>query len=218
MSSANRKPAMRLLIASNNAGKVREYRDVLGDLPLELVTPADIGLDLEVEETGTTYEENARRKALAFARRSGLVTLADDSGLEVDALGGEPGLHSHRYAAGSDADRYRLLLERLKDVPPEQRTARFRCLAVLATPEGETHTFEGVCPGVIIDTARGKGGFGYDPVFLLPEIGETMAELSPEEKNALSHRGRAGQKARPVLLDILRRRWPPAAETFVPLA
>jgi XTP/dITP diphosphohydrolase len=192
----------RLLIATNNRGKVREYRDILGDLPLELVTPADIGLELEVEETGATYEENACLKAQTFAQASGLLTLADDSGLEVDALGGEPGMHSHRYARGSDADRYRALLERLRDVPPEQRTARFRCVLVLAAPTGEAYTCEGVCPGVIVDTPRGEGGFGYDPVFYLPERGQTMAELAPEEKNHLSHRGRAGRCARLILLGL----------------
>lgn len=193
------RPAKRLLIASNNPGKVREYRNIFRDLPLELVTPADLGLDMEVEESGATYEENARRKALAFAQQSGLVTLADDSGLEVDALDGEPGPRSHRYSAGSDAERYRLLLQRLQDVPDGQRTARFRCVAAIATPDGETYTVEGTCPGVILSAPRGTGGFGYDPVFLLPDLGKTMAELTPEEKNALSHRGRAAQQARPVL-------------------
>lgn len=193
---------MRLLIATNNRGKVREYRDILGDLPLELVFPADIGVDLEVEETGATYEENARLKATTFAQASGLATLADDSGLEVDALGGEPGVRSHRYAHGSDADRYRALLERLEGVPPEERTARFRCVIVIATPAGETYTCEGICPGVILSTPRGAGGFGYDPIFYLPEMGKTMAELAPNEKNRLSHRGRAGQQARPGLLSL----------------
>jgi XTP/dITP diphosphohydrolase len=193
----------RLLLATNNAGKVREYRDILGDLPIELVTPAEIGLDLEVEETGTTYEENARLKALAFAQASGLIALADDSGLEVDALGGDPGMRSHRYARGGDADRYHLLLERLQGVPVEERTARFRCVAAVATPAGEVYTVEGICPGVIIDDPRGTGGFGYDPVFLLPELGRTMAELAPQEKNRRSHRGRAGQTARPLLLRLL---------------
>jgi XTP/dITP diphosphohydrolase len=199
---------MRLLIATNNRGKVREYRDILGDLPLELVFPADIGIDLEVEETGATYEENARLKAQSFAQASGLVTLADDSGLEVDALGGEPGVHSHRYARGSDADRYRVLLEQLQGVSPEERTARFRCVIVIVTPAGETHTCEGICPGVILYTPRGDGGFGYDPIFYLPERGQTMAELAPEEKNRLSHRGRAGQCARPVLEELVRKDLP----------
>jgi XTP/dITP diphosphohydrolase len=199
---------MRLLIATNNRGKVREYRDILGDLPLELVFPADIGIDLEVEETGATYEENARLKAQSFAQASGLVTLADDSGLEVDALGGEPGVHSHRYARGSDADRYRVLLEQLQGVSHEERTARFRCVIVIVTPAGETHTCEGICPGVILYTPRGDGGFGYDPIFYLPERGQTMAELAPEEKNRLSHRGRAGQCARPVLEELVRKDLP----------
>lgn len=194
---------MRLLIASNNRGKLREYRDILGDLPLELTAPADIGLHLEVAEVGDTYEENARLKAQAFAEASGLLTLADDSGLEVDALGGEPGVHSRRYADGGDADRYRALLERLRGVPPEERGARFRCVIVIVTPAGATYRCEGVCPGIIIDEPRGTGGFGYDPVFLIPEIGKTMAELSLGEKNRLSHRGRAGQSARPVLMRLL---------------
>ena len=189
----------RLLIATNNPGKAREYRDIFHGLPLELLTPADIGLDLAVAETGQTYADNARLKAQAYAQASGLVALADDSGLEVDALGGAPGMHSHRYGQGSDADRYRLLLEQLHGVPEKERTARFRCVIAVATPEGDVHLYEGICPGVIIDEPRGKGGFGYDPVFLLPELGRTMAQLPPQEKNRLSHRARAGAKARPVL-------------------
>ncbi len=195
----------RLLLASANPGKVREYRDLLRDLPLEVVTPAEIGLEEEVEESGDTYEENARRKALALARRSGLITLADDSGLEVDALGGAPGPRSHRYHAGSDAERYRLLLRQLEGLPPERRTARFRCVIAVATPEGEVYTVEGICPGRIADEPRGTGGFGYDPIFFLPELGRTMAELSPEEKNRLSHRARAAHRARPILLRLFSR-------------
>ncbi len=190
----------RLLLASTNPGKVREYHDLLGDLPLELVTPAEVGLVGEVEESGDTYEENARRKACTLARRSGLITLADDSGLEVDALDGAPGPRSHRYHAGSDAERCRFLLRRLEGFPPERRSARFRCVIAIATPEGEVYTVEGVCPGQIADEPRGEGGFGYDPVFLLPELHRTMAELSPEEKNRLSHRARAVCQARPILL------------------
>jgi len=194
----------RLLLSTNNRGKVAEYRDIFGDLPCELVTPAELGLEIEVAETGRTYAENAMLKARAFAQASGLVALADDSGLEVDALGGEPGMHSHRYSGGGDADRCRLLLARLQGVPAGQRTARFRCFIVIATPGGELYTCEGMCPGVILDEPRGTGGFGYDPVFLLPELGRTMAELEPEEKNRLSHRGRAGRKAREVLLQLFR--------------
>lgn len=194
----------RLLLASANPGKVREYRDLLGDLPLELVTPAEVGLEGEIEEGGDTYEENARRKALSLARRSGLITLADDSGLEVDALGGAPGPRSHRYHGGSDAERYRFLLRQLESLPPERRAARFRCVIAIATPEGEVYTVEGVCPGQIAEKPRGEGGFGYDPVFLLPELGRTMAELSLEEKNRLSHRARAAHQARPILLRLFR--------------
>ncbi len=195
----------KLLLATNNRGKVREYRSILAGLPLEIVTPAEIGLELEVEETGETYAENAVLKAQSFCQASGLCTLADDSGLEVDALGGAPGVHSHRFdgGLGGDVDRYQLLLEKLRGVPPAERTARFRCLTVVATPRGETFICEGICPGVIINEPRGSSGFGYDPVFLLPEQGKTMAELSEEEKNRLSHRGRAGQKAREVLIQLL---------------
>ncbi len=195
----------RLLLATNNRGKVREYRSILAGLPLAIVTPVQVGLELEVEETGETYAENAVLKARAFCQASGLCTLADDSGLEVDALGGAPGVHSHRFdgGKGGDVDRYRLLLEKLRGVPPKERTARFRCLTAIVTPQGEAFVCEGICPGVIIDEPRGTGGFGYDPVFLLPELGKTMAELSEEEKNRLSHRGRAGQRAREVLLQLL---------------
>jgi len=196
----------RLLLATNNRGKVSEYRDIFADLPIELVTPAELGLEIEVEEAGRTYAENAILKARAFAQASGLLALADDSGLEVDALGGGPGMHSHRYAGGGDADRYQFLLQRMEGVPAEQRTARFRCVIAIATPEGEVHTCEGICPGIILAEPRGKGGFGYDPVFLLPELGRTMAELVPPEKNRLSHRGRAGQQAREVLLQLSRTR------------
>jgi XTP/dITP diphosphohydrolase len=196
---------MRVLLATNNPGKVREYREILGDLPIELVTPAEIGLSIEVPESGSTYEENAVLKARAFAQASGLVALADDSGLEVDVLGGAPGVQSHRYdgGRGSDAHRYRLLLAQLEGVPLEQRTARFRCVIAIATPSGLTHTCEGVCPGVILTEPRGEGGFGYDPVFWLPEMRRTMAELGLEEKNQVSHRGRAGRKAREILLRLL---------------
>ncbi|MBN1484091.1 MAG: tRNA (guanosine(37)-N1)-methyltransferase TrmD [Chloroflexia bacterium] len=193
----------RLLLATNNPGKLREYRALLAGLPIELVTPAELGLELEVEESGQSYAENAALKARAFARASGLLSLADDSGLEVDALDGAPGLRSARYDGGSDRDRYQLLLERLADVPPERRTARFRCVIAIAGPAGTVQTCEGTCEGHIIEAPRGGSGFGYDPVFLLPERGRTMAELPAEEKNEISHRARAAQKARALLRDIL---------------
>ncbi len=193
---------MRLLIATRNRGKLREYRRLLEGLPLELVTLDDVDVDLDVEETGETFEANARLKAEAYARASGLPTLADDSGLEVDALGGAPGVRSARYGAPearSDEDRYRLLLRRLEGVPEEARTARFVCVVAFADPRaGVLRTARGTCEGRIARAPRGRHGFGYDPVFLLPD-GRTMAELSPEEKNRISHRARALEALRPWL-------------------
>ena len=193
-----------LLIATHNPGKLREYGDLLAGLPLTLLTPDDLGLDLAVVESGDTYAENARLKATAYAQASGLLTLADDSGLEVDALDGAPGVRSARYALGDDADRVQALLRALDSagVSPEERTARFRCVIVLAAPDGRTWSAEGTCAGRIIDTPRGSGGFGYDPVFYLPTHGCTMAELAPEEKNRVSHRARAVQAARTILAQI----------------
>jgi XTP/dITP diphosphohydrolase len=196
----------RLLIATGNAGKLREYRALLGDLGWELVSPQDMELSLEVSESGGDYAENAKIKAVAFARASGLVTLADDSGLEVDALGGEPGPLSARYAGpgADDTRRFSRLLERLRGVAPAERTARFRCLIAVARPSGETELFEGTCEGLVTEAPRGETGFGYDPVFLLPERGRTLAELPLSDKNAVSHRGAAARKARPFLEKLLR--------------
>jgi len=184
---------MKLLIATHNPGKVKEYQALLAGLPLELTYPAQEGLDIEVTETGESFAENARLKAAAYARASGLLTLADDSGLEVDALGGEPGIHSARYAGNgaSDEERYRLLLDKLPGVPWEERTARFRCVIAVATPAGQVHTAEGTCEGIIAFAPQGEHGFGYDPVFYFPEHGMTMAELPPETKNRISHRAKA---------------------------
>ncbi len=193
----------RLLIATNNRGKVREYRELLADLPFEITFPAQEGLTLTVEETGRTFAENARLKAVAFARASGLLTLADDSGLEVDALGGAPGIYSARYAGprASDADRICKLLNALADTPPGRRTARFRCVIALARPDGTVHTVAGTCEGEIGFAPRGEHGFGYDPIFLVAGYkGRTMAELPPEEKNRISHRAKAVAAARPLLL------------------
>jgi XTP/dITP diphosphohydrolase len=193
-----------ILVATNNPGKLRELLAILGDLPLELVTPARIGLVLEVEESGTSYAGNARLKAEAFGAASGLLTLADDSGLEVEALGGAPGVFSARYAGegASDADRRAKLLEALTDVPAP-RTARFKAVISVRTEAGEVFDFEGVCPGEIAFEARGQGGFGYDPIFYLPEHQATMAELPEALKNQISHRGRAAAAARSRLLSLL---------------
>jgi XTP/dITP diphosphohydrolase len=197
------KPMTKLLIATHNSGKVKEYQKLLAGLPLELTHLAEEGLDMEVAETGESFAENAILKANAYARASGLLTLADDSGLEVDALNGEPGIHSARYAGSeaSDEERYQLLLENLKDVPWERRTARFRCVIAVATPDGEVRTAEGTCEGIIAFEPQGEHGFGYDPVFYLPEHGRTMAELPPQTKNNISHRARAAQEARNWLME-----------------
>lgn len=194
----------KLLIATNNQGKVRELQEILSDLHVELVTPTQIGLVLEVEEDGSTYEENAAKKARAFARASGLLALADDSGLEVDALDGAPGIHSARYSSkpgATDADRRAYLLEKLTD-RPRPWAAHFHATIAIATPEGDVQFAEGNCPGEIIPEERGSGGFGYDPIFFLPELGQTMAELPAAEKNRLSHRARAAQAARPILVSL----------------
>lgn len=192
---------IKLLIATHNPGKVKEYNELLAGLPLELTYPAQEGLDIEVAETGESFAENARLKATAYASASGLLTLADDSGLEVDALGGEPGIRSARYAGtgASDEERYQLLLEKLQGVPWEERTARFRCVIAVATPAGQIHTAEGTCEGIIAFAPKGEHGFGYDPVFYFSEYGMTLAELPPETKNRISHRARAVQKAREIL-------------------
>jgi XTP/dITP diphosphohydrolase len=191
----------RLLLATNNAGKVTELRRMLSGCGWELVTPADVGLQLEVEEHGATYRENAIAKALQYSQASGLVALADDSGLEVDALDGRPGVQSARYAGpnASDGDRVQKLLEELRDVPDEARTARFRAVIAVARPDGHVETVDGVVEGRIAREPRGANGFGYDPVFLLPERGLTVAELPSDEKDAVSHRGAAARKARAML-------------------
>jgi len=192
---------MRLLIATHNRGKVREYRQLLEGLPHELVSLGDVGIDDDVSETGETYAKNALLKARAYAQQSGLLTLADDSGLEVDALDGAPGVRSARYAGdqADDADRVRYLLTRLQGVPAPQRTARFRCVIALVWPNGCEELVEGVCEGRITEEPRGECGFGYDPVFLVAGDSRTMAELSSEEKNRISHRARAAAKARALL-------------------
>lgn len=199
----NNREGLPLLIATNNKGKIRELHDLLKDTQIELLTPAQINLDLNVVEDGSTYAENATKKALAFARASGLISLADDSGLEVDALDGAPGLYSARYGSPdggklSDAERRAFLIQNLKD-KPRPWFARFHATIAIALPNGETHLAEGYCHGEIIPEERGTGGFGYDPIFLLSQQGKTMAELPTEEKNRLSHRARAVMNAKGIL-------------------
>lgn len=191
----------RLLIATHNRGKLMEYQELLGELDIELLTLDDVGIQEDVEETGATFEENARLKADAYARTSGLLTLADDSGLEVDALGGEPGVYSKRYAGDgkSDAERNEYLLEKLSAVPEAERTARFRCVIVIADAQGHTWVTEGTCEGEIAFEPRGTNGFGYDPIFVVAGAKRHLAEFSSGEKNRISHRGRAAVNAREIL-------------------
>jgi len=191
----------KLLLATNNQAKVREYRSLLHDLPYELVTVAEQGIITTINEVGESLEENARLKATLLAAESRLLALADDSGLEVDALGGEPGRLSARYAGenASDKDRVNYLLLRLKGVPREKRSACFRCVIAIATPDGEVEFCSGECQGIITFEPRGEQGFGYDPVFYLPELDKTMAELPLEIKNQVSHRGQAARKAYQLL-------------------
>ncbi len=196
----------RLLLATNNAGKVAEFRQLLAGCGWELVTPAELGLTIEVEETGQTYAENATLKAVEYARAGGLVTLADDSGLEVDAMDGRPGVLSARYAGAdrTDQERVQAMLQELAGVPDDERTARFRCVIAITDATGRVELVDGTVEGRIGHEPRGENGFGYDPIFLLPDRGMTTAELPPDEKNAISHRAVAAQKARTVLERWLR--------------
>jgi len=197
----------KLLLATNNQAKIREYRSLLRNIPFELVTLAEQGITIIVDEVGESLEENARLKATLLVAESQLVALADDSGLEVEALGGEPGRLSARYAGegASDRDRVSYLLSRLEDVSWEKRSARFRCVIAIATPRGEIEFCSGECQGFITFEPRGEQGFGYDPVFYLPELGKTMAELPLEIKNQVSHRGQAAGKVSQVLERLMGR-------------
>jgi len=194
----------KLLLATSNPGKIREYCALLDGLGYRITTLAEEKITKVITESGNSYEQNARLKAVTYAKLSRLLTVADDSGLEVDALDGEPGIKSARFAgrAATDADRVTFLLARLDGVPWERRTARFKCLIAIATPDGQCQTCCGECPGVIALEPKGRNGFGYDPVFFLPEKGNTMAELPLATKNQISHRARASQKARQVLQQL----------------
>lgn len=197
--------ARTLLIASGNKGKIREINAILSPLELEILSTQDIDLEIEVQETGSTYGENALLKAMAYHTATGLAVLADDSGLEVDVLQGAPGIYSARFspkANPNDADRRSHLLTQLKGLP-QPWTAHFHCTAVLVLPGGESIQTAGRCDGIIIPKVRGSGGFGYDPVFFLPEFNATMAELSPELKNQISHRAIAIS----AMLPMINNRW-----------
>jgi XTP/dITP diphosphohydrolase len=200
---------MKLLIATNNLNKVQELQEILADLPLAITTPAQEGLTLDPEETGATFEENAIIKACAFAQASGLLTLADDSGLEVDALGGEPGVYSARYggtAKDDHAGRNRLVLDKLitLNVPWTERTGRFRCVIALATPDRLIGTVQGTVEGYIAYEPKGSNGFGYDPIFFVPEFNQTLAEVPSAQKHSISHRGRAGRAAAKLVEKVVK--------------
>lgn len=198
-------------MATGNAGKLADFRGLLPGL--EIQSPADAGLaGFEVEETGSSFYQNAMLKARAYSAASGMISVADDSGLEVDAIGGRPGVFSARYGGPGldDAGRYRHLLEELSDIPASDRGARFKCCLVVVAPDDRSVTSEGVCEGRILEHPSGENGFGYDPVFLAPVYGRSMASLSKAEKGAISHRGQALR----ALVPILRAHFP----TLIPTA
>lgn len=201
---------MEIVVATKNKGKIQEIREVLKGIDAEILSLDEIGLEIEIEEDGRTYSENAVKKAAEVAKRSGRISLADDSGLEIDALNGKPGINSSRFAGINADDRERNLkvLEMMKDVPNGKRGARFRCVIAIANPptppftkggvEG-LYTCEGVCEGEIAESIRGDKGFGYDPIFIVPEYGKTFGELGPEVKDKISHRAKALKKAKKLI-------------------
>lgn len=197
---------MKFVVASTNLGKIKEIKKVLEDTSFEVISMAEAGFDEEIEETGTTFEENALIKAEAVAAKVNAIVMADDSGLEVDALNGAPGVYSARYAGecATDNDRIVKLLSELSDVPEDKRQARFVSSIAVVLPGGENFVVRGTCEGLITKEPSGENGFGYDPIFYLPEYNATMAEISLEEKNKISHRGRALVKMVEKLRDTLK--------------
>lgn len=201
-----RDPLMKtLLVATHNKGKVAELAEMMQDLSVNWLSLDEAGVTMDVDETGQTFRANAELKATTYAAVTHFLTLADDSGLEVDALGGEPGVYTARFGGPglTPKERYELLLAKLADVPWEQRTARFRCVIALAGESGIIGTAEGTCEGMIAWQPAGEGGFGYDPVFYLPDRGLTMAQLTAAEKHQISHRGRAVAAIAPLLRQTL---------------
>lgn len=195
----------KVLIATQNLGKARDFEALLRPLGYDVLTLQDVAKDLDIEETGVTFEENAILKAEGAAEALQMPVIADDSGLEIDALNGEPGVYSARYAGEQKNDQANIdkVLEKLKDVPENERTARFRCVLAVAAPNQKTETFSGSCEGEILAERRGENGFGYDPIFWVPSEGRAMAELKPEEKAAISHRGNALQKLKQAMPEWL---------------
>ncbi|WP_342469011.1 XTP/dITP diphosphatase [Ureibacillus sp. FSL K6-3587] len=194
-----------VVIATKNKGKAKDFEAIFKPLNYEVITMLDIANDMEIEETGTTFEENAVLKAETLSKALGKLVIADDSGLEVDALGGEPGVYSARYAGNHDDEaNIQKVLVNLEGVPDEKRTARFVCVIAISGPDIKTKTFRGTCEGTILHEKRGSNGFGYDPIFYVPELGKTMAELTPEQKGAISHRGNAIRKLTEELPNVLK--------------
>ena len=194
-----------VVIATKNKGKAKDFEALFQPLGFEVVTMFDVAPDMEIEETGTTFEENAVLKAETLAKELNMIVIADDSGLAVDALDGAPGVYSARYAGDHDDEANIVkVLEKLAGVPEEKRTARFMCALAIAGPEMDTTTVFGTCEGIILEEKRGTNGFGYDPIFFVPELGRAMAELTPEEKGAISHRGNAIRKLAEALPTLLK--------------
>ena len=193
----------RLLLATHNQGKIREFHSLFSGIPYDILSLKDCGISQEVDENGDTYEQNAILKATSMAALSCLLTMADDSGLEVEALGGEPGVRSSRYAGDNktDAEKIAYVLTKLKAAPDIRRNAQFRCVIAIAEPNGKVELFSGACQGFIANEPKGTNGHGYDPIFYIPELKKTMAELTMAEKNLLSHRARAALKAKEWLIN-----------------
>jgi len=194
-----------VVIATKNKGKAKDFEALFSPLGYEVVTMFDVAPDMEIEETGKTFEENAILKAETLSRELGKLVIADDSGLAVDALDGEPGVYSARYAGDHDDEANIVkVLKKLEGVPNEKRTARFCCALAIAGPKLETYTVFGTCEGVILQEKRGTNGFGYDPIFFVPQLNRAMAELTPEEKGAISHRGNAIRKLSEELPNLIK--------------
>lgn len=202
MSQSDDRPL--LLIGTTSGGKIREYREIFADLPARLVTPPELGIELDVAEGDRSFAENAALKARAFRAASGVLTIAEDSGFMVDALDGEPGIRSARWGdTGDYAVKNRLILERLRLVPRQDRRCRYVSHIAIVTRDGRLYRRSGACVGYVAPEPVGGGGFGYDPIFFVPRFGRTMAELSAEEKHRISHRGRAARRALPLLESLL---------------
>ena len=193
-----------LLLATTNSGKIREYRSLFSGLGYHITTLTEQGISKVIAETGSSYEQNAKAKAIAYAKLSQLITISDDSGLEVDALSGKPGVHSARFAGENTTDegKVKTLLSKLNGIPWEKRTACFKCVIAIATPGGQLELCHGECRGMISFERSGVSGFGYDPIFYLPSIKKTMAELSFKEKNKISHRAQASHIAIQLLKQL----------------